>query len=59
MKAAISRYRAGKRVSTSALGHRATTHMIAARYGTTAELVREWPADDYADAVSFLALTGD
>lgn len=32
-------------------------HIIAARYGTTPELVRSWPADDFIDACSFLEVT--
>jgi hypothetical protein len=32
-------------------------HLVAARYGTTPDKVREWPADDFADAVSFLGVT--
>lgn len=37
--------------------HRALVHMVAARYGTTPEAVREWPADDFLDACNFLPLT--
>ena len=33
-------------------------HIIAARYGTTPQAVREWPADDYLDAVNLLRVTG-
>jgi hypothetical protein len=33
-------------------------HMVAARYGQTPADVRDWPMDDFADAVNFLALTG-
>lgn len=34
-------------------------HLVAARYGTTPELVREtWPADDYLDALAFAGVTG-
>ena len=33
-------------------------HLVAARYGTTPEAVRGWPADDYFDAVAFLRVTG-
>jgi hypothetical protein len=32
-------------------------HLVAARYGTTPDDVRAWPADDYADAVAFLEVT--
>jgi hypothetical protein len=33
--------------------------MVAARYGTTPEKVRDWPADDYLDAISFMGVTGE
>lgn len=33
-------------------------HLVAARYGTTPEAVRDWPADDYLDAKQFLEVTG-
>ena len=33
-------------------------HMVAARYGTTPEAVRHWPADDFLDACNFLGVTG-
>jgi hypothetical protein len=33
-------------------------HLVAARYGTTPEAVRSWPADDYLDACNFLKVTG-
>lgn len=33
-------------------------HMVAARYGTTPERVRSWPADDFLDACAFLGVTG-
>jgi hypothetical protein len=36
---------------------RVQVHMVAARYGTTPEAVREWPADDFLDAMAFLAVT--
>lgn len=36
---------------------RVMVHRVAARYGTTPEAVREWPADDYLDAVAFLGVT--
>lgn len=32
-------------------------HIIAARYGTTPEAVRSWPADDFLDAMNYLAVT--
>jgi hypothetical protein len=31
---------------------------VAARYGTTPEAVRRWPADDFRDACHFLGVTG-
>jgi hypothetical protein len=31
--------------------------MVAARYGTTPDRVREWPADDFLDAMNFLEVT--
>jgi hypothetical protein len=36
---------------------RVLVHLVAARYGTTPEAVREWPADDYLDACAFLGVT--
>jgi len=33
-------------------------HIVAARYGTTPEAVRDWPADDFVDACAFLGVTG-
>lgn len=33
-------------------------HMVAARYGTTVDKVREWPADDYLMAENLLPVTG-
>lgn len=36
---------------------RVLVHMVAARYGTTPEGVRDWPADDFFDAVAFLGVT--
>ena len=38
--------------------HRLMFHIIAVRYGTTAEAVRSWPADDFLDACAFLKVTG-
>lgn len=38
--------------------YRLRVHLVAARYGTTPEQVREWPADDFMDACSFLEVTG-
>ena len=31
--------------------------MVAVRYHTTLEAVREWPADDFLDACAFLGVT--
>ena len=39
------------------LPFRVKCHLVAARYGTTPERVREWPADDFLDAVSLLGVT--
>lgn len=36
---------------------RVMVHMVAARYGTTPEAVRDWPADDYMDACNLLGIT--
>jgi hypothetical protein len=33
-------------------------HLVAARYGQTPASVREWPADDYLDALNALPITG-
>jgi hypothetical protein len=48
------RYTAGK---PTRLPARVLVHLVAARYGTTPEAVREWPADDYLDACAFLGVT--
>jgi hypothetical protein len=40
------------------LPFRVKVHMVAARYGTTPEAVRDWPADDFMDALAFLEVTG-
>jgi hypothetical protein len=37
---------------------RLQVHMVAARYGTTPEKVRGWPADDFLDALNFMGVTG-
>lgn len=39
------------------LPYRLRVHMVAARYGTTPQAVREWPADDFLDAMNFLGVT--
>lgn len=47
-----------KRGDAARLPIRAQVHIVAARYATTPEAVREWPADDFMDAISFLPVTG-
>jgi hypothetical protein len=32
--------------------------MVAARYGQRPDQVRDWPADDFLDAMNFLGVTG-
>lgn len=32
-------------------------HLVAARYGQTPAQVREWPADDFAEAIQLLGVT--
>jgi hypothetical protein len=54
MKAALKRAARGDPVR---LPVRVLVHVVAATYGTTPEAVREWPADDFADACSFLVVT--
>lgn len=36
----------------------AQIHIVAARYGQTPAQVREWPADDFLAAVTYLGVTG-
>lgn len=55
MKAAIMRYRERKAVK---LPLRAQVHMVAARYGQSPAAVRDWPADDFKDALLLEGLTG-
>ena len=55
MKAAV---RKAGRGEPTRLPARVMVHVIAARYGTTPAAVREWPADDFMDAESFLEVTG-
>jgi hypothetical protein len=45
------RYEAGTR---TVLPHRVLVHIVAARYGQTPEQVRDWPADDFLDAIDYL-----
>lgn len=54
MKAALKRAARGEPVK---LPTRVLFHIVAATYGTTPEAVRAWPADDFADACSFLQVT--
>lgn len=56
MKAALLRAAAGK---PTMLPLRIQYHVVAARYGTTPEAVRGWPADDFTDAMAFLRVTGN
>ena len=51
----MARYQRGERTR---LPFRVQVHLVAARYGTTPEAVRAWPAGDFRDALSFLAITG-
>jgi hypothetical protein len=55
MRAALIRAAAGK---PTTLPLRVQYHVIAARYGTTPDAVRQWPADDFTDAMAFLRVTG-
>jgi hypothetical protein len=55
MRAALLRAAAGK---PTALPLRVQYHVVAAHYGTTPDRVREWPADDFTDAMAFLRVTG-
>lgn len=50
----MMRYADGK---ATRLPTRVLYHVVAARYGTTPEAVREWPADDFLDACSMLTVT--
>lgn len=50
----MNRLRRGERAK---IPQRVGLHLVAARYGTTPAAVREWPADDYMDALHFLTLT--
>lgn len=54
MRAAILRFAAGK---SSTVPLRVWYHLIAARYSTTPDAVRLWPADDFTDACSFYGVT--
>lgn len=50
------RYAEGK---AARLPARVMFHLVAARYGTTPERVRDWPVDDFLDAFMLLGVTGD
>jgi len=54
VRGALARAARGERAR---LPPRVLYHVVAARYGTTPEAVREWPYDDYADAIRFLEVT--
>lgn len=54
----MNRIRRGESVRTGRIPPRLGSHLVAARYGTTPAAVREWPADDYLDALAFLSVTG-
>lgn len=55
MRAALLRYQEG---TATRLPLRARIHMVAARYATTPDEVREWPVDDFLDAMNLLGVTG-
>ena len=55
MTLALVKLSAGEQASAPP---RLLRHMVAARYGTTVDAVREWPIDDYLDACRFLGVTG-
>jgi hypothetical protein len=54
MRAVLLRYAAG---TPTRLPFRVKVHLVAARYGATPSAVRQWPADDFLDACSFLGVT--
>lgn len=54
MRAALKKAARGEPVR---LPLRVLFHVVAATYGTTPAAVRDWPADDFSDAVSFLVVT--
>jgi len=56
MRAALLRYADGQPVR---LPFRIQVHMVAARYGQRPGAVRDWPADDFMDALNFRGVTGD
>lgn len=51
----MARYTEGDRVR---FPYRVQVHMVAARYGTTPDKVRDWPADDFMDALNYYPVTG-
>jgi hypothetical protein len=50
----VKRYTRGDR---AALPLEVRVHLVAARYGTSPELVRDWPADDFSLACALLEAT--
>lgn len=54
MRAALLRAAEGQPVRFPV---RVQVHIVAARYGRTPAEVREWPADDFLDAMNFLGVT--
>jgi hypothetical protein len=54
MKVAMLRFREGNTVK---LPFRVQVHMVAALYGQSPAAVREWPADDFMDALNFRLVT--
>jgi hypothetical protein len=54
MIAAMRRYLDGKRTR---LPFRVQVHMVATLYGQTPAAVRDWPADDFMDALNFREVT--
>jgi hypothetical protein len=55
MKVAMLRYREGN--VPVKLPFRVQVHMVAALYGQSPEQVRDWPADDFMDALNFRQVT--
>lgn len=54
MRLAIRRAARGE---PTRLPHRIQIHQVAARYGQTPAQVREWPADDFMDALNSAEVT--
>lgn len=53
MKAAVRRYTEGTRTR---LPVRLSVHLVAQSYGQTPASVREWPADDFLDALNLIGI---